>query len=113
MNEVLAVLGLAGPLSLITSLLVIALLSQRLGTITKQGHTYRWLFAAIGLVAVAVVIRLWTLNSAEDPPYPLLMAVALTIGLVTAWYYWGWLLSEREYHALSATSGHTTERKPR
>ncbi len=94
MDGLLAVLGLAGPLSLTVALLVIALLSQRLGLITKRARHYRWLFAAIGLALVALVTRLWTLAAPDESIYTLLTAFALTVGVGVAWYYWGWLLNE-------------------
>ena len=111
MNGLLAVLGLVGPLALIIATLVIALLSQRLGTITKQLRVYRWLFVAIGVMTVAVVIRFWALDSINGLAYPLLMALGLTIALVVAWHYWGWLLGEREYHqTLTTHAYHADER---
>ena len=113
MNGLLAVLGLAGPVSLIVALLVIGLLSQRLGTITKQSRAYRWLFFALGLVVAAIVLRLRTLDPVDDPFYMLLMALALTIGAGTAWHYWGWLLSERQHQLPTTNIGQTREGMPR
>jgi len=112
MNELLAVLGLSGPLSLIVALLVIGLLSQRLGTITRQTRAYRWLFLVVGLVATAIIRRLLTIDSVDDPIYPLLIAFALTIGAAVAWQYWGWLLHERQHQPHATTSGQVHERAP-
>src|SRR5579864_4200042 len=97
MNGLLSVLGLAGPLSLILALLVIALLSQRLGMITKRVRHYRWFFVAIGLMLIAFATRIGLLNAPDATVYSLLMAAALTIGAAVAWYYWSWLLHERQY----------------
>ena len=108
MNGLLAVLGLAGPLSLIVASLVIALLSQRLGMITKQVRAYRWLFVGIGVIAVGIITTLQT-PYLYDIVYPLLMACGLTIVLGAAWYYWGWLFSEREYHQHSINAGPVDE----
>ena len=96
MNGLLAVLGLIGPLSLMVALLVIALLSQRLGMITKRVPHYRWIFVAIGLILIAFATRIGLLNAPDASVYSLLMAVALTIGVAVAWYYWNWLLHERQ-----------------
>jgi high-affinity Fe2+/Pb2+ permease len=108
MTGLFAVLGLAGPLSLIVALFVIALLSQRLGTITKRARHYRWLFAAIALVLGALITRLSIYDAAIDSVYSLLMAFALTIGVGVAWFYWGWLLNERQ-HSHDAQEGHSPE----
>lgn len=111
MNGLLAALGLAGPLSLIVALLVIALLSQRLGAITKQIRAYRWLFVAIGVMTAAIITQLRVFDPVDNEIYPLLMACGLTIAVGTVWYYWGWLLSEREYHQHSMNSGHVSVNK--
>ena len=97
MNGLLAVLALAGPLSLIVASLVIALLSQRLGMITKQVRAYRWLFVGIGVMVVGIITAMRA-PYLYGMVYPLTMACGLTIVLGAALYYWGWLFSEREYH---------------
>jgi|SRR5579859_3928128 len=112
MSGLEAVLGLAGPMSLIVALLVIALLSQRLGTITKQMRSYRWLFVAIGLATVSVLTRVWLQGPVDAPIYTLLMAVALTIGAGVAWMYWGWLFHERQHNAPAADSRQSNEGTP-
>lgn len=106
---ILSALGLIGPLSLLLALLVIALLSQRLGMITKRTRYYRWFFVAIGLMLIALATQLETANGLV---YSLLMAVALTIGAAIAWHYWGWLLHERQYYGLDVIADTATERKP-
>ena len=111
MSGLLSVLGLVGPLSLILSLLVIALLSQRLGMITKRVRHYRWLFVAVGLMLIAFATRIGSLNAPDGAVYSLLIAVALTIGAAVAWYYWSWLLHERQY-VPDVTSENVTKSTP-
>src|SRR5579863_3431575 len=106
MNGLLAVLGLAGPLSLIVASLVIALLSQRLGSITKQVRAYRWFFVAVGVMTLAIITQLWAPDPVNNVIYPLLMAFGLTIAVAAAWYYWGWLLSENKNHQHPMNAGH-------
>jgi hypothetical protein len=86
---------LIGMGSVIVSLLVLTLLSQRLGEVLSQPKHYRTLIAAIGLVLMATLFRL----AFPTQQSQLLFAIAMTVGLVIAlrivWRYWGWLLRER------------------
>lgn len=84
---------------MIVALLVSALLSQRLGAVTKRPRSYRWFFVAVALIMIGMMIRLLQLGAAQTGDmallYTVLLAVALTLSVVIAWRYWGWLLSER------------------
>ena len=99
MNNILAFLGLLGPVSVIVALVVIAQLSQRLGAVTKRPPIYRWFYVSVGLIAVSVlerVIALFAPNAFNmDLLYDIPFATALVIAVVIAWRYWSWLLSER------------------
>jgi hypothetical protein len=84
------------------ALVVLALLSQRLGSVTKRPPLYRWYFVSVAIIGVAVILRVVDLSApdiAVSDMTTLLYDVALVIGLslavVIAWRYWGWLLSER------------------
>ena len=101
MNNMLALLALLSPASVIVALLVIAQLSQRLGAVTKRPPIYRWFYISIVMVVVAILSRagalLWpvALEATTALLYDMLIMVALVISLVVAWRYWSWLLSER------------------
>ena len=101
MNGLLSVLSLAGPLSLAVALTVMALLSQRLGAVTRRPKAYRIIFLSAILIGIAIVLRLSFSISGSGAEmfdmilYSTLVAVALTASVFILWRYWGWLLSER------------------
>ena len=104
--NVITALGLVLWVAVIVTLVVLAQLSQRLGAVTKARPYYRWYYVAACFVAAAVVVRV--LNSqpplAASPNLTILgiilhdglQAIGLTIGLIVTWYYWSWLLAERD-----------------
>lgn len=99
--------GLFGPLSITVALLVIGLLSRRLGSVLRTPPYHIGLFIAALLMAVSVLARLVNIGRgvedavqlASDPLWVLLYigfpAMAITLGIVIAWRYWSWLLAER------------------
>ncbi len=98
-----ALLGLLGPLSLLILLLVIGLLSKRLGEQTHAKPYYLGFYVAALLVLISAAARI--LDNALDVPADDLRwiiaedglpALALTIGILIAWRYWSWLLAERD-----------------
>ena len=102
MEALLSVLGLLGPLSIVIALLVLALLSQRLGAVTRQAPLYRLFFVSVVLIGVALIWRVFDLvapvfiaNLRNPVFYDLLLIAGLIISVVIAWRYWSWLLSER------------------
>ncbi len=111
MTNLLTLLGLFGPIALIIALLVMALLSQRLGAVTKRAKNYRWFYVAIALIGLSIIVRLLTLGLpsavADDTDllYSLPLAAALTLSVFIAWRYWGWLLSERRAPEDKASEG--------
>jgi len=100
-------LGLAGPLAIFVLLIVLGLLSRRMGSVTLTPPYYLWFYVAALLMGISLVAR--TINVGrgraaaivlhEDPImiilYVFLPAVALTIAAVVTWRYWSWLLAER------------------
>jgi hypothetical protein len=100
-----ALLGLLGPLSILCVLIVMGLLSRRLGEQTKAKPYYLGFFAAALLVALSIVAQfldlllhfphaeadlLWIVINSGLP------AIGVTIGVIFAWRYWSWLLAERD-----------------
>ncbi len=72
---------------------------------------YKLYYLAEGLVFIAVFAHLieasWSLTASDSFMqttgsavslflYHLPLAIALTIGLVVTWKYWGWLITERK-----------------
>jgi hypothetical protein len=102
MNNLLTLFGLCGPVSILIALVVLALLSQRLGAVTKRAPLYRWLFVSVALVGVSIVGRfISAVVPGGDPAYAatmlfdVLFVLGLLLAVVVAWRYWSWLLHER------------------
>ncbi|MEP7284875.1 MAG: hypothetical protein ABI947_03805 [Chloroflexota bacterium] len=103
MENLFAALSLFGPVSIIIALLVLALLSQRLGAVTRHSPLYRWFYVSVALVAISLGWRLLGMIAPEQfnhdaqsaLVYDAPLAVGLLIAVVVAWRYWSWLLSER------------------
>ncbi len=106
----LTVLGTVGTFSLIVLFYILAKLSERFGSVIKMAPLYRYyylaiLFLAIGSIAHLFVVRA-TLTVEQSQvwyvapwflflAYHLPLAIGVTIGLVIAWRYWSWLITER------------------
>jgi hypothetical protein len=103
--------ALAASVAVVYLLYIFAMLSRRLGAVTKLKPLYRWLYVAVVLVLVSLVcewilLMLYTAPSAAPDwllsgwPYllghtaPLLLAGVLALIIVLR--YWGWLFRERE-----------------
>ncbi|MCU0511035.1 MAG: hypothetical protein MUE40_00525 [Anaerolineae bacterium] len=99
--------AIIGQGAVIALLLLLARLSQRLGTVTHARPHYRGLYVAALLVAAGLLGRLYyltlppsttTLN--QNLVYIILCdglpALGVTLALVITWYYWSWLLAERD-----------------
>jgi hypothetical protein len=107
---------LTGPSSVISliaelyMLYIFAILSRKLGNVTKMKPYYRGFYGAIALIVVAIVahsIRIGSMLSPDLAPaaltgdsvyllvYYLPMALAATISLGVALRYWSWLFKER------------------
>lgn len=96
---VLASLGVVGPASVTVMLVVIGLLSQRLGAVTRMPPYYRWCYVAAGLVGLSTLGRLVSIGYVDEGLTllnNLLFALGVTLGLVVAWRYWSWLFGERQ-----------------
>jgi len=103
--DVSSLLGLLGPISIMGTLIVVGLLSRRLGEQTKAKPFYLGFFAAAILVLISITAQFLDLilhfphtNTAVlwivmDDGFP---AIAVTVGVIFAWRYWSWLLAERD-----------------
>jgi hypothetical protein len=83
-ETVFILLGSVGPLAICVALVVVGLLSSRLGAVTKMPPYYRWFFVAAGLVLVSVVTRLMLIKQLDDTLlliYNLLLAAGVTLAL--------------------------------
>jgi len=98
-------LGLLEPLSIMIALVVVGLLSKRLGEQTKAKPAYLGFFAAAILVLISFAAQLLDLifhfpHSDADLFWIIinygLPAVAVTMGVLFSWRYWSWLLAERD-----------------
>ena len=104
-----SLLGVLAPVAIAVTLVVLGLLSQRLGAVTNTPPYYRWFYVAAVLVSVAAFFELlYVLSLSVDDgeglvyaeafyllTYSVPMAVGLMISAAVSWRYWGWLLSER------------------
>ncbi len=99
-SAVLSLLGAVGPAAITVTLVVIGLLSQRLGAVTRMPPHYRWCYVAAGLVGLSMLGHLVSVGY-EDDLLALLtnlfFALGVTLGLVVAWRYWSWLFGERQH----------------
>lgn len=108
MTLLLDILGLVGHCGIAVALLVLARLSWRLGLVTHARPRYRWLYVAALLVLVGAAVRLIYLtksdishdNLKQNLVYILICdgfpALGVTLALLVTWYYWSWLLAERD-----------------
>jgi len=99
--------GLLGSIAITIALMVLGLLSKRLGSVTRTPPFYVWFYVATGLMLVSILARLVNLGRGSALGaelvndeisvllYAGLPAIALTLGVVVAWRYWSWLLAER------------------
>ncbi len=99
--------GLVGPLAICVMLVVMGLLSKRLGSVTRIPRYYLGFYLASGLMGLSILARLLDIgrgsevaNEVGKDTFHVLMfiglpSIALTLALVVAWRYWSWLLAER------------------
>lgn len=97
-----------GMLSISVALIVMGLLSSRLGRVTKAKAYHIGFYVASLLVAIGGIARLANLtdkvavqtNLHNNVLWVLLYngtpATGITLGLILAWRYWSWLLTERD-----------------
>lgn len=100
----MAWLGWMGHAAVALSLAWLALLSRRLGRVTRARPYYIGLLVAAGCVGGSAVVRLVNDVRGVDTGhwvgwaliYNGLPALGLTIAVYFAWRYWSWLFAERD-----------------
>lgn len=100
--------SLIGQISVAIALVVVGLLSKRLGSVTRTAPYYVWLYAAAFMLFISILARLLNLGRGlevalelhQHPAWILiylgLPAVGVTLGVIVAWRYWSWLMAERD-----------------
>ncbi len=99
--------ALIGSLGVVVALIVLGLLSYRLGMMTHAQPHYLGFFICAGFIGISVLLRAFDLLihfSVQPNVDPLLWviardglpAAAATLGVYLAWRYWSWLLAERD-----------------
>jgi hypothetical protein len=97
--------------ALVYLLYIFAMLSRKLGAVTKMKPYYRWLYVASVLVIVALAGK-WLVWNGQTAPqttpdlilsewfylvgHTVPLAVAAVLALITVLRYWGWLFREHE-----------------
>jgi len=101
-------LSLLGLTSVCVFLVVLALLSRKLGKVTHAKSFYTGLFVSVGFVLIGIGARIanfthelaqieelnnninWVLLYNGAP------AFGVTLAIIIVWRYWSWLLAERD-----------------
>lgn len=100
--------GLLGTAGIALMLMILGLLSKRLGEATRAPRRYVGFFVGAELLFLSVAVQganlLFNFASREELErsflwvflYNGLPALGLSIGLYFAWHYWSWLLAEHD-----------------
>jgi hypothetical protein len=103
--DIAAVLGLLGPFSIAITLVVLGLISRRLGEQGNAKSYYLGFFCGAALMLTSVAAQFLDLllhfqHTDSDALWVILEnglpALAITLGVIFAWRYWSWLLAERD-----------------
>lgn len=102
--------ALVASLAVVYLLYMLAILSRKLGAVTKMKPYYRWLYVALALVVVSLVCE-WIVLTLRIVPHlaPELilnewfyllghtapLVVGAVLALVVTLRYWGWLFREQ------------------
>lgn len=99
--------GSLGYVGIAAALFLLAQLSRRLGSVTRVRPYYLGIYCAAIVVCASAVVRIiFTIQDVdiEDMYRNLrfvlltdgLIALGVTVALILGWYYWSWLLAERD-----------------
>ncbi len=101
-------LSAAAPLALMVSLWLLAQISRRFGNVTRRPPLFRLFYFSVGLMVFPTLVRLLAIGMTEDQraglggnslgalAHDLPLAAGITLALVIAWRYWGWLIYASE-----------------
>jgi hypothetical protein len=113
-------LSAAAPLALMVSLWLLAQISRRFGEVTRRPPRFRLFYFSVGLMVLPALVRLLAIgmtearradlggNSLEALVHDLPLALGITLALVIAWRYWGWLIYASEGAPPSAPNRRST-----
>ncbi|CAG0926853.1 hypothetical protein TFLX_00232 [Thermoflexales bacterium] len=103
--------ALAAYLAILYLLYIFAMLSRKLGAVTKMKPYYRWLYVALALVLLSSVCD-WIVLSAPTVPeaasdlilsewfylvgHTVPLVAAAILALIIVLRYWGWLFREHD-----------------
>lgn len=105
MASVASILAGVGMVAIAILLVVLGLLSRRLGRVTRSKGYYGVFFIATVLLLMGAGGRIWVFIYPDDTIYDSILwiiiytgapALGLTLGVIVAWHYWSWLLAERD-----------------
>lgn len=102
----IGVVSALGIMSIAFAILILGMLSKRMGVVTRSPRYHRGLYTAALLMAVSALARLVNGLRGLDPailnsdPFSVMLyiglpALAVSIAVIVAWRYWSWLLAER------------------
>ena len=103
-----SILSLFGNISIGMVMIILARLSQRLGNVTHARQYHVLLYVSAVLVWLGTGIQAFMLGQGIDGQQQLqqdigwvllikgLPALGVILGLLVVWYYWSWLLAERD-----------------
>ncbi len=119
-GNITTLLSTAGVLGLMIMLWVVAQISRRFGEVTHRPPLYRVFYVALGLLAFPLLVRLLAIGQSDgsrfaaDSSATLLhdipLAAGLTLALIAAWQYWGWLVYAHEGQSAARPPAKTPQR---
>lgn len=110
MNVLITPLGVLGLIAVIYLVYIFAILSQRLGAVTKMPPYFRGFYVAMAFLSISTLARVMRSNLALSPQSgigllnaplfnlavyhaPFVIAIVISVGV--AWRYWSWLFKEK------------------
>jgi hypothetical protein len=97
--------SLIGTISIFVVLILMGLLSKRLGIVTRTRPYYRGFYVAALLMGISILVRMMNRQTEVNAQarqdvttilfYGVFPALSLTLGVIIAWRYWSWLFAER------------------
>lgn len=108
LENLTTLLSVTTPVTLMILLWVMAQISRRFGEVTHRPPIFRWYYVAISLLIAPLAVRVVAVgmpdtdradlggNTVGAMFHDIPLALAITLGIVIAWRYWGWLIYARE-----------------